>query len=281
MLRALVPGFGIPAAVLAYPVYFLLAGREHLNGPAFPSYNPYRADLLGMVVPTISQLFAPHHLALIGASYVGGDLAENGSYLGIPLLALTLVCVVRYWRNPWIRLVSVLAASAFVLSLGPRLVIANHVTLIRLPFDVLVSLPVLDNILPAADLALCDLLRGGDHLDDRRILGERAAITTSTPSGVGPTRDCSLGGRCCHLAGPELARFDGRHQLRRARLLQIACLKRDSGWRGRPHVPVRDVSMGSSDALARLQRVHDEVAGHMVALHPFCPYIALEARFNR
>lgn len=149
LLRALVPGFGIPAAVLAYPVGFLLAGREHLNGPAFPSYNPYRADLLGMVVPTIGQLFAPHHLALISASYVGGDLAENGSYLGIPLLALTLVCVVRYWRNPWIRLVSVLAASAFVLSLGPRLVIANHLTLIRLPFDVLVSLPVLDNILPA------------------------------------------------------------------------------------------------------------------------------------
>jgi hypothetical protein len=36
-----------------------------------------------------------------------------------------------------------------------------------------------------------------------------------------------------------------------------------------------------SPVQTRLQRVRDEVAGHMVALRPFCPYIALEARFNR
>lgn len=149
VLHALAPGIGIPLVVLAYPVYFLLVGRSHLNGPAFPLDNRYRADFLGMVVPTLGELFAPHHLAEIGTSYVGHDRGENGSYLGIPLLVLTVASIIRYWRNPWIRLLSVLAASAFVLSLGPRLVVANHLTQIGLPFDILGRLPLLDNILPA------------------------------------------------------------------------------------------------------------------------------------
>ena len=149
VLHALAPAIAIPVVVLAYPAYSLLVGRGHLNGPAFRITNPYRADLLGMVVPTLGELFAPHHLAEIGTSYVGHDIGENGSYLGIPLLVLMVASIVRYWRNPWIRLLSVLAASAFVLSLGPRLVVDTHLTQIRLPFDILGRLPLLDDILPA------------------------------------------------------------------------------------------------------------------------------------
>jgi len=147
LAHALLPGLGIPLVILAYPVYLLVAGPGHLNGPAFPLDNIWRADLVGMVVPTTSQLVAPSSVLRFGDT-LGGSSWENGSYLGIPLLLLVLACIVRYWRHPWIRLASVLALGAFVFSLGPRLVVAGHATAILLPFDLLGRLPVLDNVLP-------------------------------------------------------------------------------------------------------------------------------------
>jgi hypothetical protein len=145
--RALLPALGIPVLILAYPVYLLVDGPGHLNGAAFPLDNIWRADLTGMVIPTSQQLVAPASVVRFGDTLAGGPL-ENGSYIGIPLLLLTLACLVRYWRDRWMRLVAALGAIAFVLSLGPRLVVAGHSTTILLPFDLLGRLPLLDNVLP-------------------------------------------------------------------------------------------------------------------------------------
>jgi len=146
--RTVLPGLGIPVVILSYPVYLLLAGPRHLNGPAFPLENAWRADLVGIVVPTSAQLVAPMSVVRFGNT-LSGSISENGSYIGIPLLLLSLACIVRYWHNSWIRLTSTLAAFAFLLSLGPRLVIAGHSTPIPLPFDLLGRLPLFDNALPA------------------------------------------------------------------------------------------------------------------------------------
>lgn len=142
--RAVIPAL-VPGLLLVYPVYFALAGPRRWSGPAFPTGNHYRADLLGVVVPTASQLIAPG--STLGDRFALGPL-ENGSYLGIPLVLLFLVSVAMRRRDRWIMFAAGLAFVAYVLSLGPHLFVDARSTSVPLPFDLLVRVPLLDNLLP-------------------------------------------------------------------------------------------------------------------------------------
>lgn len=135
----------LPAILLAYPIYFALAGPRRWSGPTFPVGNHYRADLLGIVVPTASQLIAPG--STLGDRFALGPL-ENGSYLGIPLVLLVVVCVVMRRRDRWILLAAALAFVSYVLTLGPHLFADAQSTSIPLPFDLLSHVPLFDNLLP-------------------------------------------------------------------------------------------------------------------------------------
>ncbi|MGA3351808.1 MAG: hypothetical protein ABSD85_01320 [Acidimicrobiales bacterium] len=148
--RALWPGVLIAVLLLGYPIYFQLAGPLSLHGPAQGGLDgPYRADLLGTVVPTSSVLVAPAAAIRMGDGFISGAVAENGSYLGIPLLLLTICCVFRYRRDRWILFAALLSVIAFVLSLGPILVVAGHQTSIPLPLDLVGKVPLVEDILPA------------------------------------------------------------------------------------------------------------------------------------
>jgi len=147
-------GLGIAAAVLgaliAYPTWLMFHGPQHYVGPAQGFNNVYNADLLGPVLPTTAQLVAPSHLRAVGASLVGNNPQENGSYLGIPLLIVAFYLTARYWRRLWPLYLALLALTTFVLSLGPLLVVDGHVHLlpVDLPFRKIDHLPGIDNILP-------------------------------------------------------------------------------------------------------------------------------------
>jgi hypothetical protein len=84
----------------------------------------------------------------LGNRFTGGDFSESGSYLGIPLLLLTIFCCIRYRRNRWVLFATGLVVIAYVLSLGPTLVVAAHQTSVPLPFDLIGRLPLLEDILP-------------------------------------------------------------------------------------------------------------------------------------
>ena len=147
-------GLGVAAVVLlaciAYPLFLLSSGPGHYFGPSQGPIEVYNADLLGPILPTASLLVAPHRLATAGSNLVGGlaDLDENGSYLGLPLLALLLYFTVRYWRRLWIGFATLMAAICFVLSLGPRLVVDGREHAVRLPFALLSHLPLMEDALP-------------------------------------------------------------------------------------------------------------------------------------
>jgi hypothetical protein len=146
--HALVPAVAIPAVVLAWPVYVFLAGPRRYHGPVQVLGNPYRIDLLGPIIPTSAQHFAPRALQSLGDKFTYG-FGENGSYLGAALLVLAVWLVVRYRRDRHVLLAATMAAVAFVLSLGPVLMVANHLTGLPLPFDALGRLALFDNILPS------------------------------------------------------------------------------------------------------------------------------------
>lgn len=137
--------------ISAYPIYYYVHGRQHVSGPQHPklTYVLFHDDLLGTVFPTSYQLFGPHSWISRGNSLLQGNGVDHATYLGIPLLALLLFLVVRCRHNGIVVLSSVLALGALLLTLGPRLVINNHLYLsqVRLPYDILLHLPFLSGLL--------------------------------------------------------------------------------------------------------------------------------------
>jgi len=147
---ALVPGVLVVLLLTAYPVAFQFFGPDAVKAPAQASIgNPYRADFFGSLVPTSFEQFAPVSAQALGNKFTGGALVENGSYLGIPLFILFALTLFRFRRHGWMLLCGALATFSWVLSLGPKLVVAGHATGIVLPFDFLGQFKVMNDLLPA------------------------------------------------------------------------------------------------------------------------------------
>lgn len=150
-LPGLVTASAVCVTVLAYPVWFMVAGPQHLRGPtqAAAVLNGFHLDLLAPLVRGIRLTTtvpggipgAPHHEAAF--SYV---LSEG--YLGLPLVAVVVGLVVAWRRHPLVRFGAWMAALSFLLALGGRLSVLGHRTGVPLPAAVLAHLPLLDEIEP-------------------------------------------------------------------------------------------------------------------------------------
>jgi hypothetical protein len=154
LLPTLVGGY-LLAALLAAPVLYYALTAVRIAG--FQPPNQFVSDLANLVVPT--------HLELSGAGWSGattarfpGNNTEQGSYLGVPLLALIALFAWRSWRTPAARFLLGAAALATYISLGPELTVDGK-RLFPLPtpfghntFDVpgigSKFVPLLDNTLP-------------------------------------------------------------------------------------------------------------------------------------
>jgi hypothetical protein len=110
----------VAGAVLAYPIWFALSGPQHTNGLASP-VSPFRADLAGVVVPTSLQAIAPSWAVRLSSHFVEGNVQENGSYLGLPLVLACVAGAVWLWRRPVVKVAAVMMVVSFVLSLGTSL----------------------------------------------------------------------------------------------------------------------------------------------------------------
>lgn len=135
--------------VVGYFAYVYFAGPWHIVGPsrAASTLASYRIDLLGPIVPTTSELLAPAHLAAIGSSYAAGALADNGSYLGIPVIVFAVAVLVRLWRDRFITSIAAVGLAGFILSLGSPLTVNNHATSVPLPFEILRRISTLSDII--------------------------------------------------------------------------------------------------------------------------------------
>jgi len=157
--------------LLAYPVWATLRGPGHITGPIQLVPQGYRADLLGPVIPDSVMRIAPAHLALI-ASHFANSITENGSYLGITQLAVLAVGTVVLWRELVVKVLAVVGALAFVLSLGAGLVVKSNPpgapSGFPLPERLFTKIPLLSNTIPARYslyVALCAALLLGVILE--------------------------------------------------------------------------------------------------------------------
>jgi hypothetical protein len=104
---------------------------------------------LAPFLPTQIQRIAPKSWVATGIHLLNGNSAENGSYIGIPILVLLVLIILVYRRQRWVLFAAAMTVIAFVLSLGPRLTVDNHRFNLPLPFAIFNRLPVLDSLLAA------------------------------------------------------------------------------------------------------------------------------------
>jgi hypothetical protein len=135
----------------SYPVVVQVSGSFKVHGPVQPTAQAalFSADLTSLFVPTQNQWIAPSFALDISRNFADKYLPEMTTYLGIPLFALIIAGVIMVRNNSLVRLFSALAVVAFVLSLGPRLIIANHHTSIPTPDALLAHVPGFQNIIPS------------------------------------------------------------------------------------------------------------------------------------
>lgn len=112
----------VGSALGGYPVWFALEGAQHIVGPTQVVPQSYRADLISLVAPGELQWLTTAPLRHF-ARYFSGGPAEDGSYLGLPLVAVVVAGALRYRRHRLVAAVAAAGAVSFVLSLGASLVV--------------------------------------------------------------------------------------------------------------------------------------------------------------
>ena len=151
---------GVAAVVVllgvGYGAWTALAGPQHINGPAQQAATiaGLSSDPAGLVVPTANQHFQFGE-ANRGDSYVAerdaqGQITfeaplENGTYVGIPLLAVLVAGMVVLRRNRFAVYCAIMALAGLILSMGSHLHVDGHETGVPLPFIVLAHLPLLES----------------------------------------------------------------------------------------------------------------------------------------
>lgn len=148
-ISALLIGAVPVIVLLGYPVYYQFFGPQHFVGAAHATtHSTLKLDVLGTVVPTSNQSIAPRWLTRIGDQFMGGDIGENGGYLGLPLvLALGFIIVVMR-RHRAIIYAALVLVVVEILSMGRWLMIANHTVHVPLPWWLFAALPPLRSALP-------------------------------------------------------------------------------------------------------------------------------------
>ena len=132
--------------VLAWPLYILFEGPQHLTGAA-QNADRFSTDLLSPIVPTSNQRIAPASLVHRAATF-SGNRFENTAYLGVTLLLAMLVVLVLLRRSRVVIWAALMAVAAFIISMGRVLRIDGHMTTFRLPWDLISRLPLMESAAP-------------------------------------------------------------------------------------------------------------------------------------
>jgi hypothetical protein len=144
-LTALAFAAAVFVALAAIPIGFQFFGPQHVTG-AVQIRNAYLSDLLGFVVPTAHQQFAPAAAVQLTERFSGYS-SEWDAYIGLPLIGILIYVSVRFWARPLVRVTSTLLLVLAILSLGTTLHVAGQWT--ALPVGALaLTAPLLRRVIP-------------------------------------------------------------------------------------------------------------------------------------
>jgi hypothetical protein len=148
VLAAVVPigSAYVGAAIMLGPfLYYAFVKGSPPREPIFPP-SFFSADLLSFVVPGQLTLLHPFGAERLAAHFTG-TMTENGSYFGIPLLAVVSLWLWRRRREPAARLLAAILPVVIVCALGPMLSVDGR-RLIKLPWAPISDFPLIEHALP-------------------------------------------------------------------------------------------------------------------------------------
>ena len=132
----------------------LLPWLAHMRAyaPDIPGFlNPpwkFSANLANLLVPTRLTALGGRLAAPLSARF-SGNLSEQGSYLGVPLLLMLLLLAWQRGRERIVAALLLAIAGLMLASLGPSLHVGGWDTGVPLPWWVALHLPLLKGALPA------------------------------------------------------------------------------------------------------------------------------------
>ncbi len=152
LAQGTVCGLVVAMLLCAYPIFVQLGGKYRVHGPVQSAAQLalFSSDLVSPVVPGQNQWLDFHAASDLSSHFATGYAAEVTTYLGLPLIVLMLLGIfVARRRRGLFWLLSGLGCVSFVLTLGPRLIVANHQTWFPLPDAALAHLPGFENVVPS------------------------------------------------------------------------------------------------------------------------------------
>ena len=153
LLRTVAIALGVFVPLAAWPLWAQLHGLNAVRGVVHNTEG-FGSDLLNVVAPTTQQLIDPTPLRRLSGHFLGGNVAEAGSYVGIPLLVLLAVLLVRRRKDPLVLAVSLTTLVVGCLSLGSSLYARGHAFHLPLPWRLFSWIPLLGNLLPVRLMVL-------------------------------------------------------------------------------------------------------------------------------
>jgi hypothetical protein len=197
-------GMATAGVVLAYPVWFALAGPAHLSGIIWPGIKGNYAgiDLKSLILtpPPVVGLFSQAANHRLGG-YQGPVLSSQ--YFGLGVVVVVVVGCLIFRRDRRLWLFAAVTAVALVLSVGAR----NGIWTPWRPFA---HAPLLENIVPSRFVLvayLCVAVMVGLIVDHVRsaIDGRRPVVPTEPPA----TGDPPARARTPRVAGAVVATMVG------------------------------------------------------------------------
>jgi len=174
------------AGVLTSPL--LVYALWHFQRGSLNEPGRFSADLLNIAVPTRLTALNGDWARRTASAFIGND-AENGAYLGLPLLAIVVWFAWQRRRSAGSRLLLAVLLLAIVAELGPYLRVRGA-TYAPLPWQPLVHLPLLNSVLPArfamymalAAAVIAALWAAGRAPASVRVVLAAAAVAATLPS---------------------------------------------------------------------------------------------------
>jgi hypothetical protein len=156
--RALL-GIGVAAAVFAalaaWPLAFQFLGPQRIVGDIQESSRNGN-DLYSFVVPTRIMAVTPAAALEVSGRFIG-RVGELNGYLGIPLVAVVLFTVARWWRSGVVRVAFATGLFMLLLSMGERLHVDGRILDVPMPWAAMRSLPLIESAIPTRFMITANL----------------------------------------------------------------------------------------------------------------------------
>jgi hypothetical protein len=141
-------GWAILSALLILSpyLYYMAVGYKAvpktLNSPFL-----YSSDTLNYIIPTaVTRLGSTTFQTTV--SRFTGNVSEDGAYIGLPLLLITIYFLVRYRRKSYVKPLGLILFITILTGLGTHLKVGGHITKVLLPWEIFTRVPLIKSALP-------------------------------------------------------------------------------------------------------------------------------------